>query len=161
MIKHYLIEYTGNVSEVKQQEVTGMNYISAIESGGSFKIKCTEKELDEKVNQWNKLSSFFVKEIHDLTYSQIGIYLYSEHTEEPSIYEVVNITENCSTRKKATISEIVNFLKDAGSNHYEIEDYKDFLTSEKKNFYCGVYTDKLKVFLSKESKHLKDYYNNF
>ena len=49
----------------------------------------------------------------------------------------------------------------AGWVHYSSGDYKDFLTSEKKNFYCGVYTDKLKVFLSKESKHLKDYYNNF
>ena len=161
MIKEYLIEFTGALGEVRQQEVTGMNYISSIESGGSFKIKCTEKELDEKVNQWNKLSSFFVKEIHDLTFSQIGIYLYSEHPEEPSIYEVVNITENCSIRKKATISEIVNFLKVAGSNHYEGKDWKNFLIADKKNFYCGVYADKLKVFLSKESKHLKDYYNNF
>jgi len=161
MIKEYLIEFTGTIGEVNKQEVTGMNYISAIESGGSFKINCTEKELDEKVNQWNKLDSFFIKEIYDLTFSQIGVYLHTENKEEPSIYEVVNITENCSTRKKATISEIVNFLKDAGSNHYEGKDWKNFLTSEKKNFYCGVCTDKLKVFLSKESKHLKDYYNNF
>ena len=155
MVKEYLIEYTGTASEVKRQELTGMKYISAIQSGGTFKIKCTEKELDEKINQWDKLSSFFVKQIHDLTFSQIGIYLYSEHPEEPSIYEGVNITGFCSIRKKATISDIVNFLKVAGSNHYEGKDWKNFLTSEKKNFYCGVYTDKLRVFLSKESKHLK------
>ena len=100
------------VSEVKKQEVTRMNYIAAIESGGSFKINCTEKELDEKIKEWNKLSSFFVKEILDLSYTQIGFYLHSEHCEEPSIYEVVNVTEfSRASIKLATISEIVNFLK--------------------------------------------------
>ncbi len=161
MVKEYLIEFTGTLGSVEVQTETQMNYVAGTEGYGAFKIKCTEKELDEKIKHWNKLSSFFVKEIHDLTFSQIGIYLYSEHCEEPSIYEVVNITENCSIRKKATISEIVNFLKDSGSNSFGIADYKDFLISDKKNFYCFVYTDKLKVFLSKESKHLKDYYNNF
>jgi len=158
MKKEYLIEYTGSVSEVKKQEVTRMNYIAAIESGGSFKINCTEKELDEKIKEWNKLSSFFVKEIHDLTYTQIGFYLHSSHCEEPSIYEVVNVTEfSRASIKLATISEIVNFLKDAS---LEKKEYKNFLTTDE-NFYCWVDTKKLKVFLSKESKHLKDYYNNF
>ena len=69
---------------------------------------------------------------------------------------MVNITENCSIRKKATISEIVNFLKDAGSTHYEGKDWKNFLIADKKKFYCGVYADKLKVFLSKDSKHLQE-----
>ena len=40
------------------------------------------------------------------------------------------------------------------------KEYKNFLTTDE-NFYCWVDTKKLKVFLSKESKHLKDYYNNF
>lgn len=161
MIKEYLIEFTGTLGEVKRQELTKMNYVAGSEDYGTFKIKCTEKELNEKIKHWNKNSSFFIKEIHNLAFAQIRIYLYSEHKEEPSIYEVVNITENCSTRKKATISEIVNLLKDAGCNFNEIQDYKHFLTTNNKNFFYWVDANKLKVFLSKESKHLKDYYNNF
>ena len=73
MIKEYLIQYTGTIGEVLECQVTKRKFVGGSEGWGAFKIKCTEKELDEMEKQWNKLSNFFVKEIHDTSRARVFI----------------------------------------------------------------------------------------
>lgn len=159
MIKEYLIQYTGTIGEVLECQVTKRKFVGGSEGWGAFKIKCTEKELDEMEKQWNKLSNFFVKEIHDTSRARVWIWLHKDEPEKPSIYKVCEVNGYVTTANRlCCISEIVEFLKSSSKNR---DDYKDFLTSDKPDFCCSVDSVKLKEFLEKKNTVLKNYFNNF
>tara|TARA_Y100001973_G_C5168040_1_gene317326 strand:+ start:1036 stop:1554 length:519 start_codon:yes stop_codon:yes gene_type:complete len=162
MVKEYLIQYTGVFGEVLEQDVTGLKYVAGSEGWGAFRVKCTEKELEQMEKEWNQLSGFFVKEIQDLSICLISIKLYQNNPDKPSLFKLYDYYNFHTDKfKYVTISQIVEFLKDAGNNSYEDEDYKRFLISEEKEFFAWVNTEKLLEFLNKENTFKKDYFNNF
>ena len=162
MIKEYLIQYTGVFGEVLEQDVTGLKYVAGSEGWGAFRVKCTDKELKQMEKEWNQLSGFFVKEIQDLTFCLISIKLYQNNPDKPSLFKLYDYYNFFTEKfKYVTISQIVEFLKEAGNNSYDGEDYKRFLISEEKEFFAWVNTEKLLEFLNKENTFKKDYFNNF
>ena len=162
MVKEYLIQYTGVFGEVLEQDVTGLKYVAGSEGWGAFRVKCTDKELKQMEKEWDKLSGFFVKEIQDLSICLISIKEYQNNPDKPSIFKLSEYyTLHTDKIKFVTISQIVEFLKEAGNNSYEGEDYKRFLIENVKEFFAWVNTEKLLEFLNKENTFKKDYFNNF
>tara|TARA_R100000781_G_scaffold69354_1_gene43647 strand:+ start:894 stop:1382 length:489 start_codon:yes stop_codon:yes gene_type:complete len=162
MVKEYLIQYIGVFGEVLEQDVTGLKYVAGSEGWGAFRVKCTEQELEQMQQEWDQLSGFFVNEIQDLSICLISIKLYKNNPDKPSLFKLYDYYNFHTDKfKYVTISQIVEFLKDAGNNSYEDEDYKRFLISEEKEFFAWVNTEKLLEFLNKENTFKKDYFNNF
>lgn len=133
MKKEFLIDYKGDFNKNKIDDETGLQFVDIVSNQyGQIKLNGTDKDLNQFLKEMERTSpNFKLIGVTDLAFVVAVVNLYESKEVEDSIFSIREhkyFDQENQPIGKATVSSIVQLIKDSGDDESEVI---RFLTTDK------------------------------